>query len=235
MDKPKPVVAVAVAAMGETAFEEKDDVRLLLQGLPVKHAGLALSDPTKSAESNYEASVLVASHLLAALRGTEAFRSTEHVAVIKAVRSELTSRKKKTNDTALYSVLSKLPCDLRRTVERGKQTGQWLAVTPSTFNDTELSAQEFRDALFLSYGRSPGDLPSHCDGCGQKFTIQHALECKKGGKVILLRHNELRDEIGNLAANAFICGKPIRSRADLFLSQYCDRNRCTSSLFVVPV
>jgi hypothetical protein len=92
-------------------------------------------------------------------------------------------------------------------------TGQWLAVTPSTFNGTELSAQEFRDALFLRYGRSPGDLPSHCDGCGQKFTIQHALECKKGGKVIL-RHNELRDEIGNLAANAFICGKPIRSRAD---------------------
>mmetsp|Transcript_11535 Transcript_11535/g.16929 ORF Transcript_11535/g.16929 Transcript_11535/m.16929 type:complete len:128 (+) Transcript_11535:2395-2778(+) len=64
-------------------------------------------------------------------------------------------------------------------------------------------AQEFRDALFLRYGRSPGDLPSHCDGCGQKFTIQHALECKKGGKVIL-RHYELRDEIGNLAAKAFI-------------------------------
>jgi hypothetical protein len=182
---------------------EKDDVRLLLQGLPVKHAGMALPDPTKSAESNYEASVLFASHLLAALRGTEVFRSSEHVAVIQAVRSELTTRKKKTNDTALHSVLSKLPCDTRRTVERGKQTGQWLNVTPSTFNGTELSAQEFRDALFLRYGRSPGDLPSHCDGCGQKFTIQHALECKKGGKVIQ-RHNELRDEIGNLAAKAFI-------------------------------
>jgi hypothetical protein len=37
-------------------------------------------------------------------------------------------------------------------------------------------AREFRDALlFLRYGRSPGDLPSHCDGCGQKFTIQHML------------------------------------------------------------
>jgi hypothetical protein len=90
MDKPKPVVVVA--AMGETAFEEKNDVRLLLQGPPVKHAGMALPDPTKSAESNDEASVLVASHLLAALRGTEAFRSTEHVAVIKAVRSELLSQ-----------------------------------------------------------------------------------------------------------------------------------------------
>jgi hypothetical protein len=90
-------------------LDEKEDVRLLLQGLPVKHAGMALPDPTKSAESNYEASVLVNSDILAALRGTEAFRSTEHVAVINAVRSELTSRKKKTNDAALHSVLAKLP------------------------------------------------------------------------------------------------------------------------------
>jgi hypothetical protein len=165
----------------------------------VKHAGMALPDPTKSAESNYEAGVLFNSHLLAALRGTEVFRSTEHVAVIKAVRSELTSRKKKTHDSALHSVLTKLSCDLRRTVERGKQTGQWLSITPSTFNGTELSAQEFRDALLLRYGRSPGDLPSHCDGCGQKSGIQHALECKNGGKVIK-RHNEIRDELADIAA-----------------------------------
>jgi cytidylate kinase len=68
--------------------------------LPVKHPGMALPDPTKSAKSNNEASVLLNSHLLAALRGSEVFRYIEHVAVIKAVRSELTSRKKKTNDLA---------------------------------------------------------------------------------------------------------------------------------------
>jgi hypothetical protein len=34
-------------------------------------------------------------------------------------------------------------------------------------------------------------------------SLQHALECKKGGKVIL-RHNELRDETADLAAKAFI-------------------------------
>jgi hypothetical protein len=88
-------------------------------------------------------------------------------------------------------------------VERGKQTGQWLSVTPSAFNGTELSAQEFRDALLLRYRRSPGDLPSQCDGCGQKFSIQHALECKNGGSVIK-RHNEIRDELADIAAKAFI-------------------------------
>ncbi len=74
---------------------------------------------------------------------------------------------------------------------------------PSTVNGTELSAQEFRDAFLLRYGRSPGDLPSLCDGCGQKFSVQHALECKKGGNVIL-RHNEIRDELADLAAKAII-------------------------------
>jgi hypothetical protein len=74
---------------------------------------------------------------------------------------------------------------------------------PSTVNGTELSAQEWRDAFFLRYGRSPGDLPSLCDGCGQKFSVQHALECKKGGNVIL-RHNEIRDELADLAAKAII-------------------------------
>ena len=49
---------------------------------------------------------------------------------------------------------SKLPCDDRRTILRGQETGQWLSVLPSTVNDTELSAVEFRDALNLRYART---------------------------------------------------------------------------------
>jgi len=74
---------------------------------------------------------------------------------------------------------------------------------PSTVNGTELSAQEYRDAILLRYGRAPGDLPSHCDGCGQKFDVRHALECKKGGLVIL-RHDEIRNELSDLASKALI-------------------------------
>jgi predicted transcriptional regulator len=72
---------------------------------------------------------------------------------------------------------------------------------PSSVNGTELSAQEYRDAFLLRYGRCPGDLPPHCDGCGQKFNVRHALECKKGGNVIS-RHNEIRDELADLASKA---------------------------------
>ncbi len=72
---------------------------------------------------------------------------------------------------------------------------------PSTLNGTKLSPQEFRDSLHLRYARSPGDLPVHCDGCDAKFSIRHALECKVGG-LIILRHNEVNDELGDLASKA---------------------------------
>jgi hypothetical protein len=51
----------------------------------------------------------------------------------------------------------------------------------------------------------------HSDGCQQKFSVRHALECKRGGLVIS-RHNEMRDELTDLAAKAFVssvvCDEP---------------------------
>ena len=70
-------------------------------------------------------------------------------------------------------------------------------------NGTELGTQEWRDSLFLRYGLEPPDLPSHCDGCDAKFSISHALDCKKGG-LVTARHNDLRDGVADLAGKAFI-------------------------------
>ena len=72
-----------------------------------------------------------------------------------------------------------------------------------TVNGTELGAQEWRDSFFLSYGIKTPDFPSHCDGCGESFTIYHSLDCKKGG-LIMARRNELCDGVADLAGKAFI-------------------------------
>ena len=69
-------------------------------------------------------------------------------------------------------------------------------------NGTELGEQEWRDALFLQYGLEPPDLPKYYDGCNSKFTICHALDCKRGG-LVTVRHNELRDGHRYLAGKSF--------------------------------
>ena len=73
---------------------------------------------------------------------------------------------------------------------------------PFKVNETELGAQEWRDALFIRYGLVPPDLPKYCNVCEARFTISHALDCKKGG-LVTVRHNELRDGVADLANKAF--------------------------------
>ena len=87
-------------------------------------------------------------------------------------------------------------------LRRATKTGAWLTVQPSKVNGTELGEQEWRNALFLRYGLNPLDLPTHCDGCQAKFSISHALDCKKGG-LVTVRHNKLRDGVSDLAGKAF--------------------------------
>lgn len=45
-------------------------------------------------------------------------------------------------------------------------------------------------------------MPKQCDGCGAKFSLTHALTCKHGG-LIIRRHDEIRDTLGDLATKAF--------------------------------
>ena len=63
--------------------------------------------------------------------------------------------------------------------------------------------------------RDPTDLPSKCDGCGASLTMQHALDCRVGGLVIQ-RHNEIRDYIGNIVAQMWtqVVREPIIREAE---------------------
>jgi hypothetical protein len=121
---------------------------------------------------------------------------------MKEARAEIRKRNVQDSKVKLEKLLRPLDDDSTRTIRRGRDTGAWLTVPPSTVNGTELSAQEFRDALAMRYGDAPPDLPIDCDGCGAPFTLQHALGCKCGGLVIF-RHNEIRDEIAEMCTTAF--------------------------------
>ena len=82
-------------------------------------------------------------------------------------------------------------------------------------------AQEWRDTLFLRYGLEPPDFPTHCDGCEARFTISHALDCKKGG-LVTARHNDLRDGVADLSGKAFT---PAHVREDPLIYSGCAMSR----------
>ena len=124
-------------------------------------------------------------------------------------------------DATRIEELEGAPVQQARRMQRAAKTRAWLTVLTSTMNDTELGAQKWRDALFLRYGLEPPDLPLQCDGCDAKFTIRHALDCKKGG-LVTARHNELRDGVADLAGKAFT---PAHVRDDPLIYSGCAMSR----------
>ena len=53
--------------------------------------------------------------------------------------------------------------------------------------------------MALRYLRTPPGLPTQCDGCEDGCILQHGLDCPKGG-LIIRRHSEIRDCLGDMAA-----------------------------------
>ena len=80
-----------------------------------------------------------------------------------------------------------------RVNEASQQTGlyNWLTTLPLAEFNYNLDKEQFWDALMLRCNWNIPRTPTECT-CGSKFTVQHALSCKKGG-FITLRHNEVRD------------------------------------------
>ncbi|EDO34768.1 predicted protein [Nematostella vectensis] len=54
-----------------------------------------------------------------------------------------------------------------------------------------LNKEEFGDSLCLRYNLPLSNLPSFC-ACGERFTVSHALSCKKGG-FVAQRNDTIRD------------------------------------------
>ncbi len=71
-----------------------------------------------------------------------------------------------------------------------KGASNWLNALPIKSQGYALDKQSFRDAIYTRYGIMLQRLPSHCV-CGNTYTVEHALNCKKGG-FIASRHNEIR-------------------------------------------
>ena len=161
-----------------------------LTSLAVRHAGLGIPDPTCTAEANYSTSVACARLLARSLRAGRNLDAHQHSAHAGLERRKASKTKVAAEELALSFLAADAGPMAKRRLLRVKETGTWLTTTHDCLNGTELSCEEFRDSLRLRLGLSPLDLPDRCDGCGQKFSVGHAImSCKKGG-LVLLRHQQ---------------------------------------------
>ncbi|KAL7478385.1 hypothetical protein ACHAW6_004169, partial [Cyclotella cf. meneghiniana] len=109
------------------------------------------------------------------------------------------STRKESDETFRNALLAMATPKVKKRMERQAATGTWLTTIPDHFGGTELTKTEWHDNVSIRYGWRPLALPDRCDGCGDGFTVEHGLNCKKGG-LVSIRHDDVHDEWAHLCS-----------------------------------
>ena len=135
---------------------------------------------------------MITNHLVANITSKNALE-VDHEAERRKMKNKVRLARKQGNINKLEEIRSRLSEQEKRTNTANQEVGSynWLTVLPLSEQHYYLNKEEFRDALRLRYNWNIPRLPATC-ACNLKFSVDHALSCKKGG-FITLRHNEIRD------------------------------------------
>ena len=183
------IATVFLPALLDATVEEVAKLRPLL-ALPTRMGGLGIPDPTTTGEFCFAASTASTNLLQGSLVDGDPLCATEHRNAATRGRLAAKAQQRDATEERLAAILEgSRPLEKRR-ILRSAATGAWLSTLPSLLNGSDLSAEEFRDGVRLRLGLTPTSLPPRCDGCGERFTTEHAMSCRKGG-LILHRHNDL--------------------------------------------
>ena len=194
------IATVFLPALLEATVEEIAQLRPLL-ALPTRMGGLGIPDPTTTGEFCFAASTASTNLLQDSLVTGAPLCATEHQRDAATNRLAAKADQRRATESRLAAILKGARPMEKRRITRSAATGAWLSTRPSLLNGSDLSAEEFRDGVRLRLGLTPTSLPPRCDGCGERFTTEHAMSCRKGG-LILHRHNDLVATWGQLCGQA---------------------------------
>ena len=159
--------------------------------LPVRLGGFGIANPSTEAKSNYQYSkritrpltehVIKQKHELPDEAGTLKFKK-------QVDKDKLQNVEQQTKDV-LQDASEKMQRAVKLSQEKGSSS--WLSIIPLKEMGFTLNKKEFQDPVSLQYDWEINEIPSKCV-CGERFDVNHAMICMKGGFVVQ-RHNELRD------------------------------------------
>ena len=175
---------------GQNAFNDLD--RQLL-ALPVRHGGLGIIDPSKRSDLHHSACERITAPLVELILNQSKSYSPQVRTTQQRAKNNTRTLRRLQEAREANEIRERLPPQMKRATDAATEKGasSWLTTLPITEHGFALHKGAFRDALCLRYGWHPPNLPSHCV-CSQKFTVEHALSCPRGG-FPSIRHNELRD------------------------------------------
>jgi hypothetical protein len=178
---------------------EFDRVQRSLFALPVKLGGLGMPIPSEVADSQYASSRLITRQLVAQIV-SQSHENTVDPDLLKTDKAMVRKNKLIDQKARIESLLPSLSQSQKLLLTTCSEKGAsvWLSALPLSDKGFLLSKQEFHDALCIRYGLPIRRLPSTCI-CGAAFHVEHALTCLTGGYAII-RHNNIRDIYGSLAA-----------------------------------
>ncbi len=191
---------IFLPALLEEPSENLAPMRALL-ALSPRQAGLGVASPQLTATTSHESSVKSTGHLANSIKAGDPLDATAYAEIASKNRRECRQVRVKAEVAILEGLCAGMRPAAARRLQRSRETGSWITATPDRLNGTELSAEEFRDSLRLRFGLLPSFLPHRCDGCNERFTVEHAMSCKKGGLVVM-RHNDVAAEWHHLCAQA---------------------------------
>ena len=169
-----------------------------LMALPARLGGMGIVNPTEILDDELHNSVTITSSLVEDIVMQKNYHSSSAEST-KATLKNISQMRADKLDSRLESILESIRHDYaqgsvdEKTIEccREKGASNWLTTLPLADKGFALSKQEFRDAVLLRYKLDLDGLPERCP-CGESFSVNHAMMCKKGG-FVTLRHNEIRD------------------------------------------
>lgn len=177
---------------------EISDIDRDVLALPARFGGLGITNPPKAVQSVSEAAALSIAPLVQLILQPSSTSVQEAFAQQRHASTTAQRQKRACLQSEVIALEAQLPSRMQKALTAAKEKGasSWLTCLPLTEYGFTLSKSEFRDAIHLRYGWTPARLPTHCV-CGDTFSVDHALSCSHGG-YLGLRHNEIRDLLGEL-------------------------------------
>ena len=160
--------------------EEVDADFWKIPGHSVKRGRLGTPEPCLSEKTEYNTYRSSRGELVGSLLGGIAFDYVGHRDCVCGASAGARKEWKYLNMADLDRQKELVGVQERNLLYRSMMNGVWISDIPYYLNSTEQSWEGFYDNLCLRYGWMPQDIPATCDGCDNKFLIDHALSCLKG-------------------------------------------------------